>query len=208
MKRALTTQNILQATFNPAQFDGKWKDSFGLPELHGLWFVYGLSFNGKTTFCLQLAKYLTNFVNKVAYDSLEQGLSYSMQKAWIMNSMIDVGNKVVLLDKEGPQELLERLMKKKSPDIVIIDSYRYFEERNFQTYQNLKLNFLSKLFIILAHEDDKGKPDGALGKRLYGDAEIKIRVAGRQAFVNSRLGGTFEPYTIDEEFVKKAQAEF
>ena len=208
MKRALTTNNILSAKFYPAAFDGEWRMSFGTPELHGLWMVYGASFNGKTTFCLKLAKYLTKFVNRVAYNSCEQGLSYSMQTAWRLCNMIEAGKKVVLLDKENPQELLERLSKKQSPDVVIIDSYRYFDERNFQTYQTLKHNFLSKLFIVLAHEDNKGLPDGALGKRLYADAEVKIHVSGRQAYVNSRLGGSYEPFIIDEEFVEAAQAEF
>lgn len=208
MKRALTTNNILNARFHPAEFVGGWLDAFGKPELHGLWVVYGKSFQGKTTFCLQLAKYLTRFCNRVAYDSLEQGLSYSMQQAWVNNNIIDVGRKIVLLDKETPTELMERLRKKQSADVIIIDSYRYFEERNFKVYTNLKYMFLSKLFIVIAHEDTKGLPDGALGKRLYRDADVKIRVSGREAFVNSRFGGNNVPMVIDNEFVKQLKAEF
>lgn len=208
MKRALTTNNILSAKFYPAQFEGEWRASFGTPEMHGVWLVYGGSFSGKTTFCLKLGKYLTKFVNRVAYDSLEQGLSYSMQQSWRMNNVIEVGRKMILLNKESPQELIERLSKKQSPDVVIIDSYRYFDERNFQTYTTLEQNFLSKLFIVIAHEDSKGLPDGALGKRLYGHADVKIHVSGRQAYVNSRLGGAYEPFVIDEGFVKTANAEF
>ncbi|MBR4678742.1 MAG: ATP-binding protein [Bacteroidales bacterium] len=208
MKRALTTNNILAMRFYPAAFDGEWKKSFGTPELHGLWLVYGASFNGKTSFCLQLAKYLTKFVNRVLFNSIEMGNSYPYQLALIRNNMVEVGHKFLTAVKESPQEIAARLAKKQSPDVVIIDSYKYFERRRMEVYKRLVDDFPEKLFIIIAHEDKQGMPDGALGKELYGFADVKIRVSGRQAFVNSRIGGSYEPFIIDEEFVETANAEF
>ena len=197
MKRALTTNNILAMRFYPAQFEGEWRKSFGTPELHGIWLVYGASFNGKTTFCLQLAKYLTKFVNRVLFNSIEMGNRYPYHLALMRNYMAECGHKFLTAVKETPQEITERLMRKQSPDVVIIDSYKYFEDE-----------FPEKLFIIIAHEDKNQLPDGALGKELYAYADVKIRVSGRQAFVNSRLGGSYEPFIIDSEFVEQANAEF
>ncbi|MBR4273822.1 MAG: ATP-binding protein [Bacteroidales bacterium] len=208
MKRALTTNNILAMRFYPAQFEGEWRNSFGTPELHGLWLVYGASFNGKTTFCLQLAKYLTKFVNRVLFDSIEMGNRYPYQLALIRNNMAECGHKFLTVVKEGPQEITERLARKQSPDVVIIDSYKYFERRRMDVYKRLEDEFPEKLFIIIAHEDKNQLPDGALGKELYAYADVKIHVSGRQAYVNSRLGGSYEPYIIDEEYVNAAQAEF
>ena len=124
------------------------------------------------------------------------------------NNMAECGHKFLTAVKETPQEITERLMRKQSPDVVIIDSYKYFERRRMDVYKRLEDEFPEKLFIIIAHEDKNQLPDGALGKELYAYADVKIRVSGRQAFVNSRLGGSYEPFIIDSEFVEQANAEF
>ena len=142
------------------------------------------------------------------FNSIEMGNSYPYQLALIRNNMVEVGHKFLTAVKESPQEIAARLAKKQSPDVVIIDSYKYFERRRMEVYKRLVDDFPEKLFIIIAHEDKQGMPDGALGKELYGFADVKIRVSGRQAFVNSRIGGSYEPFIIDEEFVETANAEF
>lgn len=84
MARAISNKNVLQAKFDVADFDGAFLASFGRPELRGEWLIYGGSGCGKTTFVMQLCKYLTRF-RRVAYNSLEQGLSLSLQRhgsAW------------------------------------------------------------------------------------------------------------------------------
>lgn len=81
MSRAISNKNVLAAQFETADFDGAFLASFGRPELRGVWIIWGGSGSGKTTFTLQLCKYLAGF-RRVAYNSLEQGLSLSLQKAW------------------------------------------------------------------------------------------------------------------------------
>lgn len=90
MGRAISNRNVLTAKFEVAEFDGAFLASFGKPELRGVWIVYGGSGSGKTTFLMQLCKYLTRF-RRVAYNSLEQGLSLSLQKAWERVRMDEVG---------------------------------------------------------------------------------------------------------------------
>lgn len=53
-------------------FEGKWRDAFDLPERKGVWLIWGNSANGKTTFAMQLCKYLCQF-GRVAYNSMEEG---------------------------------------------------------------------------------------------------------------------------------------
>ena len=122
MSKAISNKNVADAKFAPAPFDGPFKAALGRPELKGSWLIFGKSGSGKTTFALQLAKYLTRFVDKVAFDSLEQGLSLSMQKAWKRVDMAAAGSKVIFLDKESLPELRDRLSKRKSPNVIIIDS--------------------------------------------------------------------------------------
>ena len=157
MAKAISNKNVADAKFNPAPFEGAFKAALGCPEVKGSWLIFGNSGVGKTTFALQLAKYLTNFVDKVAFDSLEQGLSLSLQKAWNRVGMEAVGAKVILLDKEGIPELRARLAKRKSPNVVIIDSVMCLIGLRMSDYQKLVNDFPNKLFVFLAHEDDKGK---------------------------------------------------
>ena len=109
MAKAISNRNVLDAKFDIADFSGKWLEAFGKPELRGAWIIYGESGSGKTHFALQLLKYLSGFVNRAAYDTLEQGLSLSFQNAWKDVAMQEVGSRVIVLAKEPITELRERL---------------------------------------------------------------------------------------------------
>ena len=183
MARAYSNANIRSARFKVADFSGAWRDSIGMPVLRGTWLIYGGSGSGKTSFCLQLAKYLSQF-GRVLYNSLEQGLSPTMQSAWIAGGK-EAGRRVKLLDREGYDELFERLAKRQSPEIVIIDSINYLRGLRLSDYQLLSQRYRKKLFVIVAHEKG-GEPKGALAQAIRYDADVKIRVEGYRAMVTSR----------------------
>lgn len=113
MGRVISNKNVLAAKFVVAEFDGPFLASFGKPELRGAWIIYGGSGSGKTSFVMQVYKYLARF-RRVAYDSLEQELSLSLQKAWERAGMEEAGNRIILLDKESLKDLRQRLAKKQS----------------------------------------------------------------------------------------------
>nr|DAX23919.1 MAG TPA: AAA domain protein [Caudoviricetes sp.] len=184
MARAYSNANIRSARFKTADFDGAWLASIGMPVLRGTWLIYGGSGSGKTSFCLQLAKYLSQF-GRVLYNSLEQGLSPTMQAAWIAGGMDEAGRRVKLLDREGYNELFERLGKRQSPEIVIIDSINYLRGLRLCDYQLLSQRYRKKLFVVVAHEKG-GEPKGALAQAIRYDADVKIRVEGYRAMVTSR----------------------
>lgn len=184
MGRAISNKNVLQARFDVADFDGAWLASFGRPELRGSWIIYGGSGSGKTTFVLMMCKYLTRF-RRVAYDSIEQGLSLSLQRAWERVNMGEAGTGIVLLDKENLRDLRKRLKKKQSPDVVVIDSVHYLRRFYDKDYQDFCDEFPDKLFIWIAHEKG-GLPKGMLAQNIRYDAEIKVRVEGYKAFVTTR----------------------
>ncbi len=186
MSRAISNINVLAARFETVEFAGEWLASFGRPELRGTWIIWGGSGSGKTTFTLMLCKYLANF-GRVAYNSLEQGLSLSLQKAWERVGMGEAGNSVILLNKEELPELRARLNKRKSPEIIIIDSVQYLDGFNWASFKKLKREYPDKLFIFISRADRAGKdPDGKLAGKIRYDAEIKIKVEGFKAFVTTR----------------------
>lgn len=184
MSRAISNKNVLAAQFETADFDGPFLASFGRPELRGAWIIWGGSGSGKTTFTLMLCKYLAGF-RRVAYNSLEQGLSLSLQKAWERVNMAEAGSNIILLNKEELPELRARLSKRKSPEIIVIDSLQYLDGLNKQRYKALKNDFPDKLFIFIS-QDKNGNPKGNMGDHIRYDADIKIRVEGYKAFVTTR----------------------
>lgn len=193
-KTAYGIHQFYSKKFKTLNFDGKWYDFAGKPELSGSWFVWGNSANGKTSFAAQLAKYLGRF-SKVAYNSLEEGLSVSLKRAF-QTADITPDDNVILLDKEPMPQLIERLRKHKSPNIIIIDSFQY-SGLTARSYKQLTDEFSNKLFVFVSHADGK-QPAGRSAKTVHFDANVKIWIEGFKAFPNSRYGGG-EPFVIWQE---------
>ena len=184
MAMAISNRDVVGARFDAAPFDGPWKASIGCPELRGSWLIWGNSGSGKTTFALMLAKYLSSF-GKVAYNTLEQGLSLSFQNAWLRCGMPEAGNGIYVLNKESVRELRIRLSKRKSPQIVIIDSLTCLPGFSRKDYVDLISDFPDKLFIFLAHES-KGSPSPPIAETVLRLSEVKIHVVGYRACITSR----------------------
>ena len=186
MRRALTIRDIREYRPRTLPFDGPWLASIGTPELTGTWLVWGASANGKTRFGLQLARYLARFV-RVAYDSLEEGLSLSMQRAIAEVGMADAKRNFVLLDKEPLPDLVRRLSRQRSPQAVIIDSLQY-TGLTYADYRELRDRFRGKLFVFISHADGR-EPKGNVARSIRYDAFVKVYVEGYKAYPQSRYGG-------------------
>ena len=199
MARAASLDQVLRTRFKVLPFEGEWKDAIGCPELTGSWIVWGNSGNGKTRFALQLCKYLCQF-GRVAYDSLEEGVSVSLVKAIKETHMMEVRKKFVVLDKEPIDQLTVRLERPKSPDIVCVDSLQY-TGMSYEQYKALKERFPKKLFIWISHADGT-LPEGRVAKKVRFDSNVKVFVQAYRAEPVSRYGGG-KPYIIWEEGYRK-----
>lgn len=198
MKKAISVDAILSKSYNDIDLSPIWRASLGTPELSGVWIIWGHSSNGKTSFSLQLAKELCRF-GKVAYLSLEEGTSKTMQMAIVRNGMHEVARKFVLLE-DTIEELVKRLNRPKSPKIVFIDSYQ-FAGFTKTDYLKFKEQFKNKLIVFISHAEGK-HPEGRSAKFVRYDADIKIWVEGYKAFPKSRYGGE-APYTIWQDGAQK-----
>lgn len=196
MSKAYSVGNVLNAKFNTLQFDGIWHEAIGNPELSGSWFIKAPTKHGKTSLAMQLAKYLTKF-GRVAYNSVEEGLSLSIQDAYKRAGMNEVATKIVLLGKEDVPTLIKRLDKPKSPPIVFIDTVQFWDLK-FSEYKELKSKFPNKLFIYISHQDGRN-PDGHVAKRIWRDANVIFEVEGFKAFVTGRYGGNPDAEIIINE---------
>jgi len=202
MNRAVSTEDLLSRHFKLMELEGEWKDLIGEPERNGVWLIWGNSGNGKTRFCLMLAKYLTRF-GRVAYNTLEEGARRSMQKAVTEVGMSDLPKLrcPIFLNREPIEELRIRLTKRKSPDIIFIDSFQYTGLSRL-AYIRLKEDFPSKLFIFVSHAEGKN-PLGRTAQFVRYDVDVKIRIEGFRALSASRIAdtrlGTTKPFDIWEK---------
>lgn len=193
LKRAVSVDEITRKKFIELYLPPEFQKLIGKPERSGIWIIWGESFNGKTSFAMQLAKALT-VSGKVFYNTLEEGARKSMQNAVIAQNMQEVKRSFLIGDRENIDDLKERLRRKKSADIIFIDSLQYTGLTK-KEYKILKEEFPNKLFIFISHADGKN-PEGSLAKFVKYDADVKIRIEGYKAMCLSRLGGEKQPYTI------------
>lgn len=203
MGNALSVYQVLKGKPNLMQFEGIWEEAIGHPEMAGSWIIWGQSFNGKTSFAMMLARYLTKF-DKVLYNSMEEGASRSIQIALERAEMQDVAKRFNLLEGEDIDELIERLSHKKQPRIVIMDSLQY-SSLNYDRYKLLKRKFPKTLWIWISHAEGR-LPEGRLANRVRYDSMVKIHIEGYRAFINSRFKADYNPHnyiTIWEEGAKR-----
>lgn len=196
MQRAISVQELMSMKKETYALSGAWADAFGEPEKHGVWFVWGQSGSGKTSFVLQMCKELCRF-GKVAYDSLEEGSSLTMKNAFMRAGMQDVARRMVLLAGEPMDELDTRLSRRKSPDAVVIDSFQY-TGMDFNKYLWLKRRHPNKLIVIISQADGT-RPKGRTAVSVMYDAALKIWVEGYRAFSKGRYFGPKGYYTIWDE---------
>lgn len=196
-RRAFTAEEFVKIKFVTMPFEGEFKNLIGTPERSGAWLIWGDSGNGKTRFALQLAKYLCKF-GKVLYDSMEEGMKLSFQRAIISTNFKPVDKNFQIIDQEPIDELILRLRKRKSANIVFIDSLQYTELTK-STYKRMINIFPNKLFIFISHAEGRS-PKGTTAQAIRYDADVKIYVDSYMAYCVSRFGGgkTYSIWNDDE----------
>ena len=200
MGRALTAKEVLTKKFKTFPFTGKWQDAFGEPERVGTWIVWGNSGNGKSSFVMQMCKELSKF-GRVAYNSLEEGASRTMQMSLARHGMVDAGHRFSLLNAESMEDLDARLDKRNSYDIVVIDSFQY-TMMTYRDYIGFKTRHKDKLIIFISHASGR-MPMGKSAVSVMYDASLKIWVEGFKAFSKGRFFGKTGEYTIWDEGAEK-----
>lgn len=193
MKRALSIRNILDKKYDTFPFREKWHEAFGEPEKVGVWFVWGNSGNGKSSFVMQLCKELCKY-EQVLYNSLEEGACLTIQNSLRLHGMAEVNSRMLFV-QEDIETLKARLRRHKSPNIIAIDSLQY-TGITYREYIRLKEAFPAKLFIFISHAAGNN-PKGDTAKSVMYDAALKIWVEGGKAFSKGRFIGSTGSYVCN-----------
>lgn len=168
------------------EFIGKWLSLFGKPEKGVTWFIWGNSGNGKSTACAMIAYMLTQY-GKVLYLALEEKRGKSIRKKLFEAGFTEDTKNFQLLDRSSYSELVQRLHKRNSEDIIIIDSLQYWGI-SYKQYLKLIETFPSKTFIFVSHCRGKD-PKGGTADSIHYDAGVKIWVEGGRMEVKHRFEG-------------------
>lgn len=201
MKKAFSVGEVIRQKKRTFDDVGAFEQLFGHPERSGVWFIWGQSGNGKSSFVMQLCKQLIKAAPnaKIIYDSLEESTSKTFQDSLIRHGMADT-QRFQILEPEYRDDLMARLREKRSADIIVIDSIQHFMV-TYREYVQMKEAFPKKLFIIISQADGKA-PAGKAAKSVMYDATLKIWVEGYKAFSKGRFFGpdpNKSEYTIWQE---------
>jgi uridine kinase len=200
-KRALTVANIQNQKISRIPFIGEFLDAFGKPQDKGVWFIWGDSGSGKSTFVMQLAYALAKIFS-VLYVLLEEETDDSdyIDRTKLVG-MQDVASNFHTAS-DSYDDLVKRLEKRNSPKVVIIDSLPYFKI-DFEKYLKLKQKFKKKIFIYVGHADGK-KPRTKFQEDVMYDAKMKIYINGFLAICKGRtIGRNGGKFIIYEEGYSK-----
>jgi predicted ATP-dependent serine protease len=186
--RIKTVANIYSKKFECIDWcSAEFAEAFNDVEASGCWLIWGQEKNGKTRFALMLANELTKTARRVLYISAEEGIS----RAFVKNckiSGIETGNKRLQFETYiSYDELLAKLNKQRSPDVVIIDNCTiYNDEITKKELKQILSKYKHKIFVFVAHEE-RNEPYTALARMCKKLANVIVYVEGLACMVNGRV---------------------
>lgn len=188
MKRALTVANILAIKIAIILFKGRFFDVFGNPQKKARWFIWGQSSSGKSSFVMQLIKEFAQ-TEKTILVSLEEALDdENLQDRLKLFKMHDESKNFTIVD-DNLEELDERLSKRNSPQVVVIDSAPYFfMGYTFNDYIDFTRKHKEKTLIFIGHANGQ-QPKSELEQKIMFDATQKVIVSGYVATNKGRKFG-------------------
>jgi hypothetical protein len=195
MGKKIGLKQLSQKTYKDVPgLSKEFTQSFGAIEDAFDCLIYGFSGNGKTNFIVMVLKELINALKqKCEYISFEEGHTKTIRTTLIeRHGMYEaVGNLMSLTDHLTFDELVNKMGKRKSAKIWVIDSIQASHFTELQCAELKKKFVLSrkkKIIFYISWADGK-QPKGATAKAVEYHAHIKIKVEGLMAFFKSRFGG-------------------
>lgn len=196
MKKALTVTNIINQKVTLIDFSKNYPQlyqAFGNPQNKGIWFVWGGSGSGKSSFILDLAKALSETF-KTIHNELEEDLDdLDFINRLRLKNMQDVKDNF-LTASYNYEELCAYLDGRNSPKVVVINSATYFF-KDLQQYFEFTNKYKRRKIIIISGMAKGNNPYSELETKIMYDANKKIFVSGYLALCKGRTigpnGGTY-----------------
>ena len=161
--------------FETIGLKGKYRELIGDPSVGFSAMVFGLPKSGKSTLCIDFARYLAQHHGKVLYVAIEEGFGYTLkeklQRLQAIHSRLYVSEKI-------PENL-------SAYDFVFIDSVSR-AGLNTDAIRKLRKDNPRTAFIFIYHTTKGGN---FKGKQEHAhDVDVIIEVADGKAKGNGRFG--------------------
>lgn len=165
-------QNI---QFETIGLQGKYRELIGDPSVGFTAMVFGLPKSGKSTLCIDFARYLAENHGKVLYVAIEEGFGYTLKEKF--ERLNAIHHNLVLAEKL-PEDM-------SAYRFVFIDSVSKAGLSNLDL-DNLKKRYPSTAFIYIFHTTKDGN---FRGKQDFAhDVDVIVEVEDGIAKANGRFG--------------------
>lgn len=183
--------------------EGRFKGLIGALAITGSWIIYGDSGHGKTTFALQLLKFLCQF-KKCAYIPLEEGLSPSFQHSFNEANLLASSANIRLWKQHTIEDIDIELAKPRAPEVIFIDSLQYLRASKESFNQITKFDYIEMLrrhpkvlFIFISHAKNN-EPKNAIGEDVYYGSDICLHAKNHIIYpVKNRFRGKV-PFDLND----------
>lgn len=171
------SEKILKATdlgkmeYRALNFQDLWKEFFGLPSLNFHALIHGNSGEGKSTFCMWLARYLAKNFGRVLYVSGEEGVNMTFHDK-LKYCKAEVENFYILDVRTGDEFMKE--VGVNEFHFIILDSLHDMDidakklKEIFEKYKN-------SAFICIDQNNKKGELLGANEKKHICDVVVNVK---------------------------------
>lgn len=168
--------------FDTLDFHGRWEGFFGKPSPDFKFMFYGKPGNGKSTFALQFAGYLSKELGKsVLYVANEEGFGYTLQEKV---KRLNVANSNLYLCDSVPEDLSQF-------DVVFLDSVNNLGLEP----EDLKAMPSGKAYVYVFQTTKDGN---YMGKQEFAhDVDTVVRVENMNAYKDkNRYGGEIQEFKV------------
>jgi hypothetical protein len=173
-KNVVSSSDLVKMYYEQFDFKGRWLDFIGTPAINFFTAIHGKAGEGKSTFAIQFAKYLTDFW-KVLYISGEEGFSQTFKDKFERQDATSPD--LYVGDLRTLEEIIKEL-KEYNYHFVFIDSLDTLKIGPDEMKQ-LRQTFPEKAFITISQSTKDGKMRGSY--EIIHDSDIVIQVTDGMA---------------------------
>ncbi len=171
----ITSTELAGMNFETIGLKGKYRNLIGDPSVGFSAMVFGLPKSGKSTLCIDFAKYLAENHGKVLYVAIEEGFGYTLKEKFerlgALHPNLEIAEKIpddlttyqfVFIDSVSKANLTSQdltKLRKDNPQTAFIFIFHTTKEGNFRGKQD----FAHDVDVIIEVENGVAKANGRFG---------------------------------------------
>lgn len=168
--KLISSRELRDMNYKCLNFQGRWKDFFGLPAIVFHLAVHGKPGEGKSTFCIQFADYLAKNFGKVVYVSGEEGFSKTLRDK-VVNNKID--NPYLFFADISSYDQIKNEIENNKFHFIFIDSLDTLRIDAVKL-RELREHYPQSAFITISQSTKDGKMRGS--QEIIHDTDIAAKV--------------------------------